>query len=74
MMMTGHVHDLTKGHVVIFFKRADVKGWFMLDDTDRCIENTEVDAHTIWDMFFQGKKRLSTEISNSRPHYGIDKH
>eukprot|EP00973_Karenia_brevis_P029373 4050989-Karenia_brevis.AAC.1 len=74
MMMTRRIHDLYEGHVVISFNGANVKRWLMLNDTHSGIKNTKVDAHAIWDMFFQGEKGLPTEISNSRPHYGINKH
>eukprot|EP00973_Karenia_brevis_P027817 3833064-Karenia_brevis.AAC.1 len=46
----------------------------MLNDADRGVKNTEVDAHAIWDMFFQGKEGLSTEFSDGCPHYGVDEH
>eukprot|EP00973_Karenia_brevis_P087449 12125037-Karenia_brevis.AAC.1 len=46
----------------------------MLNNAHSRIEDSEIYAHAIRNMFFQGKLRFSSEVNDSRPHDRINKH
>eukprot|EP00973_Karenia_brevis_P034134 4709356-Karenia_brevis.AAC.1 len=72
--MAWHAHNFRKRYVDIFPKWAEIKGGLMLDNAHCRIKDSEIYAHAIRNMFFQGKLRFSPEVNDRRPHDRINKH